>query len=172
FTPRRVHAENQFNYAPIREIAFLFFGIFITMLPAMNYLAHLGASGTAIPIRTPGQFYFACGGLSSALDNAPTYLTFLKTELASLDAPAGATDRARVAMLLADPAGNRILVAISMGAVLFGAATYIGNGPNFMVKSIAEHAGVPVPSFFGYVLKFTLPILLPILILVWWIFLR
>lgn len=172
FTPRRVHAENHFNYAPIREIAFLFFGIFMTMLPALNYLSHARESVRAIPLRTPGQYYFACGGLSSVLDNAPTYLTFLKTELGSLDAPPGSDDSARVAMLLAGEHNNRLLIAISMGAVLFGAATYIGNGPNFMIKSIAEHAGAPVPSFFGYVFTFTLPILLPILIGVWWIFLR
>jgi Na+/H+ antiporter NhaD/arsenite permease-like protein len=171
FTPKRVHFENHFNYAPIREIAFLFFGIFITMLPALNYLAHLSESGNAIPLRTAGQYYFACGTLSSALDNAPTYLTFLKTELASVSAPPGTPDAQRVALVLADEHHNLILVAISMGAVLFGAATYIGNGPNFMVRSIAQHAGVQVPSFFGYVIRYSVPILLPILIAVWLIFL-
>jgi Na+/H+ antiporter NhaD/arsenite permease-like protein len=148
FTPSRVHQENHFNYAPIREIAFLFFGIFMTMLPALNYISH---AREQIPVRTPGQYYFATGGLSSALDNAPTYLLFVRTAGIENDA---------------------ILVAISMGAVLFGAATYIGNGPNFMVKSIAEHAGAPTPSFFGYIVKFTIPILLPVLLLVWLIFLR
>ncbi|CAN5329214.1 sodium:proton antiporter [soil metagenome] len=172
FTPRRVHAENHFNYAPIREIAFLFFGIFMTMLPALNYLSHVRESGQDIPLHTPGQYYFACGTLSGVLDNAPTYLTFLKTELAALDGAEASSDRARVKILLNDVAGNNMLIAISMGAVLFGAATYIGNGPNFMVKSIAEHAGAPVPSFFGYILKFTIPILLPVLILVWLVFLR
>jgi Na+/H+ antiporter NhaD/arsenite permease-like protein len=222
-TPWRVHAENHFNYAPIREVAFLFVGIFVTMLPALNYLYHAGGErGGGSLLRTPGQYYFTCGALSSVLDNAPTYLTFLKTELGSLpdkpvqraiaiakrpgndvteadlsgmnaehqhelieainalvayhgDRVAAGTlseEEVRVGFLLGDPLLNRFLIAISMGAVLFGACTYIGNGPNFMVKSIAEHAGAPAPSFFGYIVCFTLPILAPVLLIVWWIFLR
>ena len=120
----------------------------MTMLPALNYLTHQHES---IGLSTAGQYYFTCGTISAMLDNAPTYLLFVKTIELSND---------------------KLLAAISMGAVLFGAATYIGNGPNFMVKSIAEHAGVPTPTFFGYFFKFTLPILLPILILVWYLFLR
>jgi Na+/H+ antiporter NhaD/arsenite permease-like protein len=226
-TPQRVHVENRFNYAPIREVALLFVGIFATMLPALNYLYHSGqqhrdAGGGTRLLNTPGQYYFVCGGLSSVLDNAPTYLTFLKTELGSLDddlvsravtivkrpgvqitasdikgldglrqdelrAAVDAlvkyhgdrvstgnlsNDEIRVGFLIGHPLLNRLLIAISMGAVLFGACTYIGNGPNFMVKSIAEHAGAPTPGFFTYIAMYTLPILLPILVVIWLIFLR
>jgi Na+/H+ antiporter NhaD/arsenite permease-like protein len=217
-TPRRVHGENAFNYAPIKEVAYLFVGIFLTMVPALNYLYH---NAQKMHLNTPGQYYFSAGALSSVLDNAPTYLTFLKTELGTLDKELvqrerqiiedpsheqitrleGLTDRQveqvrdalaavqkyhpdqwrlgriteqelQIANLVGDHLLNRYLVAISMGAVLFGAMTYIGNGPNFMVKSIAESAGAPTPSFFRYVYAFAVPILLPILILVWAIFLR
>lgn len=225
FTPHRIHAENHFNYAPIREVAFLFIGIFLTMVPALNYLYHENAkpeSERRIAIHTPGQFYFASGTLSAVLDNAPTYLTFLQSKLAQLDAEAvsrvieiakrpgsdvGEADLAglpvdhraqvqsavdalvkyhkarvdqgnltegevRVGFLVGDEHLNLNLIAISMGAVLFGAMTYIGNGPNFMVKSIADHAGIETPSFFGYVFRYAVPILLPLLILVWVVFLR
>ena len=218
-TPTRIHGGNHFNYAPIKEVAYLFVGIFLTMVPALNYLYH---NSEQLHLTRPGQYYFASGGLSSVLDNAPTYLTFLKTELGSLDSEAvsrvativkepghdvkaehtagldepqaaavrNATaalnryhgDRVnagtlsgneiRVGFLIGDELLNRYLVAISMGAVLFGAMTYIGNGPNFMVKSIAEHAGAETPGFFRYIYAFSLPVLLPILILVWLLFLR
>lgn len=220
-TPRRIHGENHFNYAPIREVAYLFVGIFLTMIPALNYLYHASSRGGGF-LHTPGQYFFTCGSLSSVLDNAPTYLTFLKTELGTLDQNLvdrattivkrpgsdltaadlaglseeqqaelrGAIDtllhyhgdrvstgslsdeETRVGFLVGHPKLNLYLVAISMGAVLFGAMTYIGNGPNFMVKSIAEHAGADVPSFFGYVFKFAIPVLLPVLVLIWLIFLR
>lgn len=219
-TPRRVHVENKFAYGPIKEVAFLFIGIFLTMTPALNYLYTRGGNGGLV--HTPTQFYFASGTLSAVLDNAPTYLTFLQSELGQLDAETAArvnaiakrpgsditesdlaglseehqrqlrnavagllkyhgdrvnagniTDgEARVAFLINDPKLNNILIAISMGAVMFGAATYIGNGPNFMVKAIADHSGVAMPSFFGYVFRYTLPILLPVLVLVWLIFIR
>jgi Na+/H+ antiporter NhaD/arsenite permease-like protein len=221
-TPFRIHLHNQFNYAPIREVAFLFIGIFLTMLPALNYLYNRSVGSDERFLRTPGQFYFATGALSSFLDNAPTYLTFFKTELGMVDEQVtwrelaianrddhalngadvqGLTPRqaevlresvaavmkyhagevathrvteesARIAQVLGDKELRLYLVAISMGAVLFGACTYIGNGPNFMVKSIAEHAGVKMPSFFGYILVYTFPVLLPILVLVWAFFLR
>lgn len=224
-TPRRIHVENAFSYGPIREVAFLFVGIFLTMVPALNYLYHESAKPAAerrIALGTPGQFYFASGTLSAVLDNAPTYLTFLQSKLGQLDAEtvrravdiakrpgstvtdadvAGLSDEnatalratiatlvayhgdrvgngtltegeARVGFLVADERLNLSLVAISMGAVLFGAMTYIGNGPNFMVRSIAQHAGVPMPSFFGYVFRYAVPALLPLLVLVWALFLR
>ena len=164
-TPHRIHGENHFNYAPIKEVAYLFIGIFLTMVPALNYLYH---NSNVFHLTEPGHYYFACGSLSGVLDNAPTYLTFLKTELGRIDAPASA----RIGLLIADPTLNQYLVAISMGAVLFGAMTYIGNGPNFMVKSIAYHAGAETPGFFRYIYAFSLPILLPILVIVWAIFLR
>jgi Na+/H+ antiporter NhaD/arsenite permease-like protein len=167
-TPRRIHGMNDFGFAPVREVAWLFFGIFLTMIPALDYLSlHAPALAGAIGMG-PSHFYYATGLLSSVLDNAPTYLAFLSVELGlhggSLGNPA---DVARVA---ADSPAN--LIAISMGAVFFGAMTYIGNGPNFMVKSIVSETGGNCPGFFGYIFRYALPILLPVLALVGWLFLR
>ena len=169
-TPKVVHEENHFGFGPIKEVAYLFAGIFITMMPALGYLEE---HGSEFGLTKPAHYYFASGSLSAVLDNAPTYLNFLKLAEVSAAAAhpesfaaAAATgdEHATVATLLSvQPA---LVVAVSLGAVFFGAMTYIGNGPNFMVKSIAESAGVKVPTFFGYVLKFSLPILLPILALV------
>jgi len=161
-TKKSVHAANDFNFHPITEVAVLFAGIFATMLPALGWLnanAHslLGASPS------PGAFFWGAGALSSTLDNAPTYLGFLS-------ALRGVTGAQEVSELLGPNAAH--LLAISIGAVFFGAATYIGNGPNFMVKAIAEHSGVRTPSFLEFVLKFTLPFLLPVLVTVWLLFFR
>jgi Na+/H+ antiporter NhaD/arsenite permease-like protein len=188
-----VRAANKFTVDPIKEVAILFAGIFLTMMPALDYLEH---HGQELGFRTPLAYYFASGALSSVLDNAPTYLNFLTLAEAAvtpaeLQARADAAGKAarperaasvREAVLLAwliDPASRtpagtpalRFVVAVSLGSVFFGAMTYIGNGPNFMVKSIAEAAGVRVPTFFGYVAKYSLPLLLPILALVGWLFL-
>ncbi len=162
FTPRGVHEKNQFTFGPIKEVAWLFIGIFLTMMPALDYL---GQHGREFGFTRPLQYYFSTGSLSAVLDNAPTYLNFLKLAEASLVAPG-----AGVPALLAE--APRFVVAVSLGAVFFGAMTYIGNGPNFMVKSIAESAGVKVPTFFGYVFKYSLPILFPVLAFVGWLFLR
>jgi Na+/H+ antiporter NhaD/arsenite permease-like protein len=180
FTPPIVHKENHFTFGPIKEVAFLFIGIFMTMMPALGYLDQ---HGKEFGFTRPAQYYFASGSLSSVLDNAPTYLNFLQlaeaTFVAPVDEAAAATEAAAGdAGENADQRGVRELlahhpafvIAISLGAVFFGAMTYIGNGPNFMVKSIAESAGVHVPTFFGYILRFSLPVLLPILILVGWLF--
>ncbi len=156
---------NEFTFAPMREVAVLFAGIFATMVPALDWLnlnaRHLG-------LKTPGQFYWASGLLSSVLDNAPTYLNFLSAALGlhglSLENPGD------IGILIAEH--GRFLLAISVGSVFFGAATYIGNGPNFMVRSIAEHHGVRCPSFFGYMLKYSLPVLTPIFLIVWLLFFR
>ncbi len=173
-TPREIHAQNHFNYAPIKEVAFLFIGVFTTMMPALNYLE---AHGSSFGFTRPTQYYYATGGLSAVLDNAPTYVNFLKlaettfveeTDVERTDGT-GSYDHRAVAVLLATK--PRIVVAISLGAVFFGALTYIGNGPNFMVKSIAQQAGVHCPGFFGYILKYSLPVLLPILALSAWLFL-
>jgi Na+/H+ antiporter NhaD/arsenite permease-like protein len=171
-TPRRVHAENAFTFAPIREVAFLFAGIFATMMPALGYLERHGPD---FGFTQPLEYYFVSGGLSSVLDNAPTYVNFLQlaqvTVAAEMPHAPGVSQEAleSVPVLLA----NRplLVVAISMGAVFFGAMTYIGNGPNFMVRSIAHDAGVHCPSFFGYIWRFSVPILLPILVLVGVLFL-
>lgn len=173
-TPKFVHAENHFSFGPVKEVALLFVGIFITMMPALGYLEQHGQS---IGLNRPIQYYFATGSLSAVLDNAPTYLNFLKLAEVSARAshpeayaavPAGDDHAATVALLAHEPG---LVIAVSLGAVFFGAMTYIGNGPNFMVKSIAESAGVRVPTFFGYILKYSLPILLPILAVAGWLFL-
>lgn len=152
-----VREENKFNFAAIVEVAALFVGIFITMQPALQILNVHGAS---LGIDSATKFFWVTGGLSSVLDNAPTYLVFFKTAqaLPPTDNMVGGVD----AMLL---------TAVSLGAVFMGAMTYIGNGPNFMVKSIAEQSGIKMPSFFGYMLYSCL-ILLPILVLMQLLFIR
>jgi Na+/H+ antiporter NhaD/arsenite permease-like protein len=126
---------NRFTWGPMLEVAVLFAGIFVTMVPA---LALLNRHGAALGLVRPWQFFLASGALSSVLDNAPTYLSFLSA--------------AQGLKLHADTVGvpDLFLIAISCGSVIMGANTYIGNGPNFMVKAIAEEAGYPMPTFFGY----------------------
>ncbi len=142
-----VRRRNGFTYFAILEVAALFVGIFICMQPA---LALLNERGAELGITSPTGFFWITGGLSSVLDNAPTYLVFFKT------AQALPSDGA---MMAGVEVGR--LAAISLGAVFLGAMTYIGNGPNFMVKAIAEQSGVRMPSFFGYVL-YSVCILLPV----------
>jgi Na+/H+ antiporter NhaD/arsenite permease-like protein len=171
-TPKQVHEENAFTFAPIKEVAFLFVGIFATMMPALGFLE---LHGVEFGFNRPLQYYFASGLLSAVLDNAPTYVNFLQLAQTTATAEnpaafAGLTSvEATRALLVQRPL---FVVAVSLGAVFFGAMTYIGNGPNFMVKSIAHDAGVHCPTFFGYVLRFSLPILLPILALGGWLFCR
>jgi Na+/H+ antiporter NhaD/arsenite permease-like protein len=153
-----VREKNQFNYAAIMEVAALFIGIFICMQPALQILA---VRGDELGIDTPAKFFWATGSLSSVLDNAPTYLVFFKTAQAMPDTP-GAVLEAGV--------DATILAGISLGAVFMGAMTYIGNGPNFMVKAIAESSGIKMPSFFGYMV-YSFAILLPIFALTVWLFL-
>lgn len=146
--------NNRFEWGPIQEVAALFIGIFLTMVPALAYLAQNAAS---LPLNRVTFFVFA-GGLSSVLDNAPTYVTFFELAKALGGEPAVAGVR------------EVFLVSISLGAVFCGAMTYIGNGPNFMVKAIAESDGVPMPSFGGYVARYALVYLAPILALMVGIF--
>ena len=158
-----VHAENEFNFAPIKEVGFLFIGIFLTMVPALAYLT---ANGKLIgeALSQSAHYFFASGMLSGFLDNTPTYANFFDLIKSQIDAP---TDAAKVAVMI-NPANLRehaMLLAVSLGSVFFGALTYIGNGPNFMVKSIADSAGVKTPSFFGYFFRYGILILLPVLIL-------
>jgi Na+/H+ antiporter NhaD/arsenite permease-like protein len=162
-TPRALREENGFGFGPIVEVAALFAGIFATMIPA---LAVLNARGGELGVRTGWQFFWASGLLSSFLDNAPTYLTF-----ASVGSGLLGTDAADLGQLLAHPDGAAILTAVSAGSVLMGANTYIGNGPNFMVKSIAELSGVQMPGFFRYMLWSGL-ILLPLFVAVTLVFFR
>ena len=158
FSYRRTDPElrrvNRFTFGPILEVAALFAGIFVTMLPALDILR---ARGAELGVREPWQFFWATGALSSFLDNAPTYLTFLAL--------------ARGLGLSPEVVGvpHEILVAISLGAVFMGANTYIGNGPNFMVRAIAEERGVRMPSFAGYML-YSGGVLVPIFVVVTLVF--
>jgi len=170
-TSKQIHESNDFSFGPIKEVGFLFVGIFATMIPALEWLERYADQ---LGIHSPGQFYWGSGILSSVLDNAPTYLNFLSAALGIFAAEGGAavhgTAGHEVAYLLAQ---HPIYIeAISVASVFFGAMTYIGNGPNFLVKSMADQAKVKTPSFFAYVLNFSLPILLPILAVIGWIFFR
>lgn len=155
-TPQRIRRANHYSWAPITEVAVLFVGIFATMTPALMYL---NAHAQSLGLDSPWQFYYCTGLLSSFLDNAPTAVAF-HTVASGL--PIGGIPVAGVEEIL--------LKAVSTGAVFFGAMTYIGNGPNFMVKAIAEENGIKMPSFFGYMTRFSLIILLPIYILAQLIF--
>lgn len=156
---------NEFSFAPIKEVAILFAGIFATMVPALDWL---NLHADRLGLHTPGQFYWLSGLLSSFLDNAPTYMNFLTAAMGIHQLTIG--NPAHVQVLATQHAD--FLKAISVASVFFGANTYIGNGPNFMVKSIAEHLGVDCPSFFGFIVKYSLPVLLPTFALVWLLFFR
>ena len=171
FTSKKLRESNGFSWEPIREVAYLFAGIFMCIIPALAILKAGENGALAFLIRSvqePWQYFWAVGGLSSFLDNAPTYLTFFNTQLGRFYP--GLSEAVAVPRLIAE---NEIyLKALSAGAVFMGANTYIGNAPNFMVKSISEEAGVAMPSFFGYLLRWSLPILVPIFVLVTLIFYR
>ena len=170
-TPRPVREANRFGWHPIIEVAALFIGIFITMVPALKFLEAKGASGE-IQLTRPWQFFWMTGALSSDLDNAPTYLTFATLATGVVNKLTGAALSAEnLGALAAHPLGASFLKAVSCGAVFMGANTYIGNGPNFMVKAIAEENGVRMPSFFGYML-WSCGILLPLFGLVTLLFFR
>ncbi len=168
-TPSEVREGNEFSWAPIEEVAYLFAGIFMTMIPCLAILK-AGEEGAAAPliraVKEPAHYFWITGALSSFLDNAPTYLTFFTSALGKFYA--GLPEPMAVKKLLAEH--PVYLEAISAGAVFFGANTYIGNAPNFMVRSIAEEAGTPMPSFFGYIFKYSLVFLIPMFILVTLIF--
>ncbi len=151
--------SNRFNFAAIIEVAVLFFGIFICMQPAIQILA---VKGSSLGLTEPWQFFWATGSLSAVLDNAPTYVVFFETAKALTEEHGLTPAVAGVE--------TRLLIAISLGAVFMGACTYIGNGPNFMVKAIAEKAGVPMPSFFGYML-YSVVFLVPLFVLATFLFL-
>ncbi len=169
FTPKTLREENHFSWFPIVEVAYLFIGIFITMVPALLILK-AGADGKlaflVTAVKEPFHYFWITGILSAFLDNAPTYLTFFNTAIGSFYA--GLTEAQAVPLLMTE---NAIyLKAISSGAVFFGACSYIGNAPNFMVRSIAEEAGTPMPSFFGYIFKYSLVFLIPTFVIVTFIF--
>jgi len=153
-TPRGVRAANGFTWHPIFEVAVLFAGIFVTMAPALEWLK---VHGSEWDLHYPWQFFWLTGLFSSFLDNAPAYLTFATLAAAPNE----------IHLLVRQ--APTLLEAISCGAVFMGANTYIGNGPNFMVKAIAEESHYPMPTFFGYILRYTLPILLPMYLLLTWL---
>lgn len=153
-TKKAVRINNNYSWTPILEVACVFLGIFATMTPALMFLEEMKESIQQV-ISEPWQYVYMTGALSAFLDNAPTAMVFNSM------APSGD---------IVGLASDAFLKAISMGAVFFGSLTYIGNGPNFMVKSIAEQEGIDMPSFFGYMIKFSLIVLLPVYIIVQLIF--
>jgi Na+/H+ antiporter NhaD/arsenite permease-like protein len=156
--------SNEFDFEPIKEVAYLFLGIFATMIPALQLIAHeakiMGGQLNA------GVFYWATGILSGFLDNAPTYLNFLSAAMGKYGLDVNVQAQVREFVV----ADEIYLVAISVAAVFFGAITYIGNGPNFMVKSISERAGIQMPGFFTYIIKYSLPVLIPVFTVIWLLF--
>ncbi len=168
-TSKKLREANGFSWEPIREVAYLFAGIFMTIIPALAILKageHGSLAGLIAAVQEPWQYFWVTGSLSSFLDNAPTYLTFFNTQLGQFYP--GMAEHLAVGKLMVEKA--HFLQAVSAGAVFMGANTYIGNAPNFMVKAIAEEAGVTMPSFFGYLLRWSLPILIPLFLLVTVIF--
>lgn len=168
-TTAKIRQDNEFTWFPIQEVAYLFIGIFITMIPCLLILKAGTQGALAFVIKgisQPAHYFWVTGALSSFLDNAPTYLTFFNTALGSFFA--GVSEPEAVGLLMSEKA--IYLKAISSGAVFFGACSYIGNAPNFMVRAIAEEAGTPMPSFFGYILKYSLVFLIPGFIVITWIF--
>jgi len=209
-TSTSVHQENGFEFGPIREVAILFLGIFVTMVPALQWLE---PNASVLGLSTPGQYYWGSGVLSSILDSAPTYLNFLTASMGTFVDPKivhqvmqmveshgtrlveGHSEEAgRTFAVLASAHPHLIaqgsasyqeisiaymlatrevfLRGISAGSVIFGAVTYIGNGPNWIVKTMAERSGVSMPGFFDYIIRYALPILLPLFLLIWLLFFR
>jgi len=168
-TSKKIHEDNDFSWFPIIEVAYLFIGIFITMVPCLLILK-AGMKGEFAflisAVKEPFHYFWVTGALSGFLDNAPTYLTFFNTALGAFYP--GMPEAQAVPLLMTE--SSIFLKAISAGAVFFGSFSYIGNAPNFMVRSIAEEAGTPMPSFFGYILKFSIVYLLPTFVIVTLIF--
>jgi Na+/H+ antiporter NhaD/arsenite permease-like protein len=159
--------HNQFTFSALVEVAILFAGIFITMTPAMCLLkAQVGAG----MVSKPWQFFWKSGGLSSFLDNAPTYAMYFALAQGVTKGIIAAGSHVPLVLTSTGPIAEEILVAISLGSVFMGANTYIGNAPNFMIKSICEEAKVKMPSFFGYML-YSIAILIPSFLLITYLFL-
>ncbi|MEI8033021.1 MAG: sodium:proton antiporter [Chlorobiaceae bacterium] len=171
---REALRANGFSFSPIREVAFLFLGIFVTMIPALQLAAGYAASHAGELSVT--RFYWMAGLLSGVLDNAPTYMSALSGAMGKFGFDIGSvSDMHAFASGTIAPQGGGgttdvYLMAISVGSVFFGSMTYIGNAPNFMVRSIAEEAQAEVPGFIGYLCKYSIPVLLPLFLLVWWLF--
>ena len=170
FTPMSIRRGNRFTWYPIMEVAAIFIGVFVAMTPALRLLE---LRGSELGVHAPWQFFWTAGGLSSFLDNAPTYLAFGSLAVGVVNGlhPAAGLRAEHLGGLLGYPDGVLFLTAISCGAVFMGANTYMGNGPNFMVKSIAEENGVRMPGFFGY-MKWSACILLPLFVILTLVFFR
>ncbi|MEM1055048.1 MAG: sodium:proton antiporter [Bacteroidota bacterium] len=164
---RAILKGNDFNFEPIKEVGFLFIGIFLTMQPALTLIGSF-ASENADALGVTA-FYYGTGVLSGVLDNAPTYVSFLSAAMGKFGMDVNVPEMVNTFATGSAETGFYLL-AISVASVFWGALTYIGNGPNFMVKAIAESAGVETPSFVGYVVKYSLPILVPIYVIVWLVF--
>lgn len=167
FANKEAHKGNEFNSHPIQEVAFLFVGIFFAMMPALQLIGHFAGSPAGQQFFTLNSFYWLTGGLSSVLDNAPTYASFLAAACGKFGMDVTSPEAVAAFAFGAETA--QYLAAISAAAVFFGAMTYIGNGPNFMVKAIAEQRGLQMPTFGGYIV-YSAKYLLPVLIIVWLIF--
>jgi Na+/H+ antiporter NhaD/arsenite permease-like protein len=165
FTAPEIRQRNEFSFGPLQEIAWIFVGIFGTLIPVLDYMERHAAD---LGLRSDAQFFWTTGLLSAVLDNAPAYLTFFAGALGLHGFRI--ENSGQVVEFIARH--DHSLVAISLGATFFGALTYIGNGPNLLVKAIADHAGIKTPGFFGYIFKFALPILLPIFALISFLFFR
>ena len=165
-TPPEIRRANHFTWGPILEVAAVFAGVFVTMVPALKVLE---ARGAELGLSRPWHFFWASGLLSSVLDNAPTYLTFASLAVGVLNRGGAGLTADDLGAVVAHPQGALYLAAVSCGAVFMGANTYIGNGPNFMVKAMAEGRGVAMPTFFGYV-AWSAAVLLPLFVLVTLVF--
>lgn len=161
-TKKPVHEANHFSFAPLKEVAWIFLGIFATMKPVLDYMVLHAAN---LGLKSDAQFYWLTGLLSGVLDNAPTYLTFLAAAFGIENLNLDRAEDMHIFIAHHD----HYLIAISIGSVFFGALTYIGNGPNLMVKAICEQAKVNTPHFFEYIFKYSLPVLIPVFVLVSWL---
>jgi Na+/H+ antiporter NhaD/arsenite permease-like protein len=164
-TPKRIREANNFTFAPLKEVGWLFLGIFGTMIPVLEFMER---SAGKLGLDSDLTFFWASGFLSALLDNAPTYLAFFAAALGLHGY--NINDSSHVLSFITE--NGRELIAISLGATFFGALTYIGNAPNLFVKTIAEHARAPTPSFIGYIWKFAMPILIPIFVVISILFFR
>jgi Na+/H+ antiporter NhaD/arsenite permease-like protein len=158
-TPQRIREADNFSFAPLKEVGWLFLGIFGTMIPVLEFMEQ---SADKLGLTSETAFFWATGLLSALLDNAPTYLAFFAAALGLHHFEIN--DPLQVADFISKNGSQ--LTALSLGAAFFGALTYIGNAPNLLVKTIAEHAHFPTPSFVGYICKFAIPVLIPIFALI------
>ena len=174
YASKKVLLGNGFSFFPIKEVALVFIGIFCSMMPALELVNQYASSDAGRSLFNPSSLYWGTGLLSGFLDNAPTYLSFLTAAMAvhggSISSNAEVLAYATETGAFIASASSHHLQAIALSSVFFGAMTYIGNGPNFMVRAIARQQGIAMPYFFAYIVRYSVPILLPIYFLIWLIF--